>query len=88
VAHRLDITSGWPPGSPNVVCVGQNMATTTRSGERYYSCPTQPTGCGRIHVRAARLEAWLLDRLVEQLRLEPPPAAQDVDPGEHRQGDG
>jgi site-specific DNA recombinase len=40
---------------------GQNMATTTRSGDRYYSCPTQPTGCGRIHVRADRLEAWLLD---------------------------
>jgi Recombinase len=51
-------------------------------GERYYSCPTQPTGCGRIHVRADRLEAWLLDRLLEQLRLEPPPTPQDADPGE------
>jgi hypothetical protein len=56
---------------------GQNMSTTTRSGQRYYSCPTQPTGCRRIHVRADRLEAWLLD----QLRLEPPPAALDADPG-------
>jgi hypothetical protein len=36
---------------------GQNMSTTTRSGIRYYSCPTQPTGCGRIHVHADRLEA-------------------------------
>ena len=61
---------------------GQNMATTTRSGDRYYSCPTQPTGCGRIHVHADRLEAWLLDQLLEQLRLEPPPTAQDADPGD------
>ena len=61
---------------------GQNMATTTRSGVRYYSCPTQPTGCGRIHVHADRLEAWLLDQLLEQLRLEPPPTAQDADPGD------
>jgi Recombinase zinc beta ribbon domain len=61
---------------------GQNMATTTRSGDRYYSCPTQPTGCGRIHVRADRLEAWLLDQLLQQLCLEPPPAAQDADPGD------
>jgi site-specific DNA recombinase len=61
---------------------GQNMSTTTRSGERYYSCPTQPTGCGRIHVRADRLEAWLLDQLLEQLHLEPPPTPQDADPGE------
>jgi hypothetical protein len=61
---------------------GQNMSTTTRSGERYYSCPTQPTGCGRIHVRADRLEAWLLDQLLEQLRLEPPATAQEADPGD------
>jgi hypothetical protein len=61
---------------------GQSMSTTTRSGVRYYSCPTQPTGCGRIHVRADRLEAWLLDRLLEQLRLEPPPPTQDADPGD------
>jgi hypothetical protein len=58
------------------------MSTTTRSGERYYSCPTQPTGCGRIHVRADRLEAWLLDQLLEQLRLEPPATAQEADPGD------
>jgi len=57
------------------------MATTTRSGVRYYSCPTQPTGCGRIHVRADCLEAWLLDQLLEQLRLEPPPTTREVDPG-------
>jgi DNA invertase Pin-like site-specific DNA recombinase len=61
---------------------GQNMSTTTRSGERYYSCPTQPTGCGRIHVRADRLEAWLLDQLLEQLRLELPPTPQEADPGD------
>jgi site-specific DNA recombinase len=65
---------------------GQNMATTTRSGVRYYSCPTQPTGCGRIHVRADRLEAWLLDQLLEQLRFEPPPTAEDADPGETARG--
>jgi site-specific DNA recombinase len=60
---------------------GQNMSTTTRSGVRYYSCPTQPTGCGRIHVRADRLEAWLLDQLLEELRrLEPPVAPQETDP--------
>jgi site-specific DNA recombinase len=64
---------------------GQNMATTTRSGQRYYSCPTQPSGCGRIHVRSDRLKAWLLDRLLEQLRLEPPPTAQDADPGDTAQ---
>jgi hypothetical protein len=58
------------------------MSTTTRSGVRYYSCPTQPTGCGRVHVRADRLEAWLLDQLLEQLRFEPPPTAQDADPGD------
>jgi hypothetical protein len=58
------------------------MATTTRSGVRYYSCPTQPTGCGRIHVRADRLESWLLDQLLDQLRLEPPPTAHDADPGD------
>jgi site-specific DNA recombinase len=61
---------------------GQNMATTTRSGQRYYSCPTQPTGCGRIHMHADRLEEWLLDQLLEQLRLDPPPTAQDADPGD------
>jgi hypothetical protein len=61
---------------------GQSMSTTTRSGVRYYSCPTQPTGCGRIHVHADRLEAWLLDQLLEQLRLELPPRAQDADPGD------
>jgi site-specific DNA recombinase len=61
---------------------GQNMSTTTRSGDRYYSCPTQPTGCGRIHVHADRLEAWLLDQLLEQLSLEPPPMAQEADPGD------
>jgi site-specific DNA recombinase len=61
---------------------GQSASTTTRSGVRYYSCPTQPTGCGRIHVRADRLESWLLDRLLDQLRLEPPPTAQDADPGD------
>jgi hypothetical protein len=59
---------------------GQTMSTTTRSGVRSYSCPTQPTG--RIHVRADGLEAWLLDRLLEQLGVEPPPTAQDVDPGD------
>jgi hypothetical protein len=58
---------------------GQSASTTTRSGVRYYSCPTQPTGCGRIHVCADRLEAWLLDQLLEQLRLEAPPTAQDAD---------
>jgi hypothetical protein len=58
------------------------MATTTRSGDRYYSCPTQPTGCGRIHMRADRLEAWLLDQLLQQLCLESPPTAQDADPGD------
>jgi hypothetical protein len=61
---------------------GQSMSTTTRSGVRYYSCPSQPTGCGRIHVRADRLEAWLLDQLLEELRLEPPPTAQEADPGD------
>jgi hypothetical protein len=58
------------------------MSTTTRSGVRYYSCPTQPTGCGRIHVRADCLEEWLLDRLLEQLSLEPPPIAQEANPGD------
>jgi hypothetical protein len=33
-------------------------------------------------VRADRIEAWLLDRLLEQLRSEPPPAAPEVDPGD------
>jgi site-specific DNA recombinase len=61
---------------------GQHMSTTTRSGVRYYSCPTQPTGCGRVHVRADRLESWLLDQLLKQLRLEPPPTAHDADPGD------
>lgn len=46
---------------------GHPMATTTRSGVRYYSCPTEPTGCGRCHVRADFLEEWLLDRLADHL---------------------
>jgi site-specific DNA recombinase len=61
---------------------GQSMSTTTRSGVRYYSCPTQPTGCGRIHVHADRLEAWLLDQLLEQIRVEPPLTRLDADLGD------
>lgn len=47
---------------------GQRMGTTTRSGIRYYSCPTAPTGCGRTHVKAEALEALLLGALGKRLK--------------------
>ena len=53
---------------------GQKMNTDTRGGVRYFSCPTVPTGCGRVHVRADLLESWILDQLIEQLRTEAPAA--------------
>jgi hypothetical protein len=59
---------------------GQAMSTTTRRGQRYYSCPTQPTGCGRSHVHAEHLESWLLDELVAHLNTTPHvPGPVDVD---------
>jgi site-specific DNA recombinase len=61
---------------------GQNMSTTTRSGVRYYSCPTHPTGCGRVHVHADHCETWLLDQLLERLHdaePEAPPQASARD---------
>jgi hypothetical protein len=33
-------------------------------------------------VRADRLEGWLLDQPLQQLCLEPPPTAQEADPGD------
>lgn len=57
---------------------GTEMRTTTRGGLRYYSCPTVPTGCGRVHVRADRLEEWLLDRLLAQLGSEGGVTEQDA----------
>jgi DNA invertase Pin-like site-specific DNA recombinase len=58
---------------------GQALHTTTRSGIRYFSCPVPPTGCGRIHVHADRLEAWLLDQLLDRLRTEDPPDARETE---------
>ena len=67
-----------------IVCglCGHEMRTTTRSGVRYYSCPTYPTGCGRVHVHADHLDRWLLDRLLEHLDEpgpEPKPVAAALD---------
>lgn len=67
--HGPRLASGF------VVCelCGQKMNTTTRGGVRYYSCPTNRTGCGRVHVKASALEAWLLDQLLARLDVEGPP---------------
>jgi hypothetical protein len=46
---------------------GQTLKTTMRGGARYYSCPTTPTGCGRVHVKAEPLEDWLRTQLLEHL---------------------
>jgi site-specific DNA recombinase len=75
VKHHKRMVTDW------VVCglCGHNMATTTRSGTRYYSCPTNPTGCGRVHVHADHLERWLLDRLLERLHLDAVPTPVDRD---------
>jgi DNA invertase Pin-like site-specific DNA recombinase len=50
---------------------GQSMNTTTRSGQRYYSCPTNPTRCGRTHVRADPTETWVVGQALARLVTSP-----------------
>lgn len=59
---------------------GGSMYISVRSGVTYYSCPTYPTGCGRVHVHAEKTENWLLDRLMERLQTGSRLARGDYDP--------
>ncbi|MDQ3107585.1 MAG: hypothetical protein M3Q68_07240 [Actinomycetota bacterium] len=42
---------------------GLGLMQSIRSGSLFYSCPSTPTGCGRLHLTSQPTDDWLLERL-------------------------
>lgn len=59
---------------------GQDLLVMSRENGRFYGCPRQPTGCGRLYVGAAHLEHWLMHSVLHHITVPQPAGVIRPDP--------